>query len=141
MKTIIVLITLFIFSCEDDGIMPTYGCLNPSAENYEPNANVDDGSCIFQATFIDHVKPIFDSNCISCHGSVLPDGDLNLTNYDDMMSGGDSGPLLNINVSYDNTVLWSRIDGGGMPPLGQLSSNDLQIIKIWIEQGIPEGGD
>ena len=26
---------------------PIYGCTNPNATNYDPNANVDDGSCIF----------------------------------------------------------------------------------------------
>ena len=26
---------------------PVYGCMNPNATNYDPNANVDDGSCIF----------------------------------------------------------------------------------------------
>ena len=36
----------------DDGscVIPTgivYGCTNPSASNYDPNATVDDGSCVF----------------------------------------------------------------------------------------------
>ena len=33
----------------DDGscVMPVYGCTNPGASNYDPLANTDDGSCIF----------------------------------------------------------------------------------------------
>ena len=51
MKTIALLLAILLFSCEDDGITPTYGCLNPSAANYEPNANIDDGSCVFLVTY------------------------------------------------------------------------------------------
>ena len=62
MKTIALLLTMLLFSCEDDGITPTYGCVNPSAVNYESNANVDDGSCVLEFTYNEHVKLIFDSN-------------------------------------------------------------------------------
>ena len=29
-----------------------YGCMNSSAANYNPSATIDDGSCIFGATFV-----------------------------------------------------------------------------------------
>ncbi len=32
--------------CQCEGLQPTEGCTNPSAENYDPSANCDDGSCI-----------------------------------------------------------------------------------------------
>lgn len=37
----------FCIDCED---APIYGCTNPSASNYDPNATVDNGSCVFSLT-------------------------------------------------------------------------------------------
>ena len=31
-------------------VEPVYGCTNPNATNYNPNATIDDGSCQLQAT-------------------------------------------------------------------------------------------
>lgn len=39
---------IFIPNCESDSII--YGCTDPDAVNYDPQATTDDGSCIYQPT-------------------------------------------------------------------------------------------
>jgi len=137
MKKILPLIIIFIFSCEDDGVTPNYGCTNPEASNYQENANVDDGSCFLDITYSytdDNIESIFSNNCISCHSS----------------SGGQTPYLDTYNrikdcdctVAFnpDNSQLYNYIeddtmpDGGGSP----LSPEDKEKIRIWILGGMPE---
>lgn len=139
MKILIPIILMFIFSCEDDGVSPSYGCMDSNAANYDGNANVDDGSCNSIYTYTNHIKPILDNHCIECHFGQSPMyGNLNLTSYDDMMNGGDSGELINLNDIYENTLLWIRIDDGGMPPSENLDEQSMNIFRRWIEQGAIE---
>ena len=37
-------------SCDDCISNPISGCTDPAADNYDPNANVDDGSCSYSVT-------------------------------------------------------------------------------------------
>ena len=41
------------------------------------------------------IQPIFDNHCTSCHSGFNPSGGLNLTDYDNLMAGGDDGPVIN----------------------------------------------
>ena len=38
---------------EDCWQPPIYGCTNPEAQNYNPEATVDDGSCIYDSDCVD----------------------------------------------------------------------------------------
>tara|TARA_R100000808_G_scaffold24929_1_gene59458 strand:- start:13151 stop:22231 length:9081 start_codon:yes stop_codon:yes gene_type:complete len=57
----------------------TYGCTDSTATNYDPNANVDDGSCIYpvngctdpNAQNYDPLATVDDGSCISCDGVSL----------------------------------------------------------------------
>ena len=42
---IILSVTLLLFSCSDEGEIPIYGCMDEVSNNYNPDANADDGSC------------------------------------------------------------------------------------------------
>ena len=46
-----------IFSDDDDDTDIIPGCMDPSAINYNPNANIDDGSCIYQGVPTDNGGP------------------------------------------------------------------------------------
>lgn len=59
--------------CEEECLNPpcieyTYGCTNPNAENYDPDADYDNGSCIFTETFCEQfpADPLCD-NCTSAN--------------------------------------------------------------------------
>ena len=45
-KYLIVLLTLFIYTCSDDPAAPKEGCTSMTACNYDATAAVDDGSCL-----------------------------------------------------------------------------------------------
>ena len=44
-KLYIILVTLFLLSCSDEGVNPVYGCLDPESPYYCEECNIDDGSC------------------------------------------------------------------------------------------------
>jgi hypothetical protein len=66
-------------------------------------------------TFAGSVKPIFNSNCISCHDKF--------NNY--------------IDIVQDSTEIINRINGIGdiMPQSGKMSSCNIRQIVIWIRNG------
>ena len=87
-----------------------------------------------QVDYQTQIQPIFNQNCTNCHGSS---GGLALANYDQLMSGGNSGDLV-IPGDYQNSILWQRIDSGEMPPGGNISNAQLELIETWIMQGALE---
>ena len=50
-------------------------------------------------TYDDHVLPILKSRCFSCHNTDKKNGDLDLTNYTNLMQGGGSGEVIEIGDS------------------------------------------
>jgi hypothetical protein len=103
MKTFLKIITIISFSflvdsCKkDDG--PNLGCTDPTALNYNPNANEDDNSCIIlgctDSTSINYNPNATDDNgtCIYSKSSLL-NGDWNI-----------------INIEYETEVLTQTISG------------------------------
>ncbi len=80
------------------------------------------------------IQSIFNESCTNCHGYS---GGLALGSYDQLMSGGNSGDLV-IPGDYQNSILWQRIDSGEMPPAGDISNDQLELIENWIMQGALE---
>jgi mono/diheme cytochrome c family protein len=96
----------------------------------------DDGS--FYAR---HINPIFDANCVSCHGESKVQGGLRLDSFSSLMKGGKDGRVI-IAGKPGNSVLLQRItlptgDKHFMPAEGHpsLNSEEIRWIRTWIEQG------
>ena len=90
---------------------------------------------ILSADYYNEVQPIFDANCIDCHTGNFPSGGLNLTDYENLMEGGNSGAVI-IPEDYESSLLWQRLDSGEMPVGGDpLSQSDIDLIANWITQG------
>ena len=97
-----------------------------------------------QVDYVTEIQPIFNSNCITCHGSS---GGLNLTSYPNLMSGNSShGPVI-IPFDEQNSVLVQKISPN--PPFGdRMPRNNptyfdgfpdqLQAIMDWINEGALE---
>ena len=61
----------FTFSIELDNII--YGCLNNDATNYNPDANVDDGSCVLQDCNTEYYVENFPDGMVNdCDGNCSP---------------------------------------------------------------------
>src|SRR5215213_8404890 len=87
--------------------------------------------------FARDVQPIFREHCYSCHGPSQQLGGFRLDRRADAMRGGsqaDIGP-----GNADGSRLYHRVAGTNlgsqMPPAGPLPSEQVDIIRQWIDEG------
>lgn len=104
-----------------------FNCANDSEDDL-----IDSNSLPVIVNYVDHVKPIIDSNCIGCHT--------------DPAINGASVPLLtyqNVKSAVQNNHLISKINGNGpgeqMPLGGQkLPQLTIDLITKWETDGLLE---
>ena len=87
------------------------------------------------------IHPIFDANCVSCHGESKTSGGLCLDSYDQLMRGGKDGAAI-IPGNPDKSRLLNRVTlpashkqfmpAEGKPPL---RAEEIAWIRAWIQQG------
>jgi mono/diheme cytochrome c family protein len=88
-----------------------------------------------------HIYPIFDVNCVSCHGKSKTSGGLRLDSYGELIRGGKDGPAI-VPGNPDKSLLLYRVTlptshkqfmpAEGKPPL---RAEEIAWIRSWIEQG------
>ena len=88
-----------------------------------------------------HIHPIFDANCVSCHGESKTSGGLRLDSYDRLMLGGKDGRAI-APGNPDESLLLHRVTlpashkqfmpAEGKPPL---RAEEIAWIRAWIQQG------
>ena len=59
-------------------------------------------------TYDEHIKPIFRAKCFTCHNPNKKSGDLDLTNYTNLMQGGGSGEVIE-GGSTEDSYLYSLV--------------------------------
>jgi len=95
-------------------------------------------------SFSRDVQPIIDQHCVNCHeaggvGEVT--SGFNLTTYDGLMKGTDSGPMViagDVEGSNMLVLMEGRADPSISMPHGQndpVPKKDIQTIRSWIGQG------
>ena len=82
------------------------------------------------------IQPIWDINCSGCHMYPNTYGGLDLSSYEALMQGANSGPVI-IPGFHAVSSLYDRItreqsQPGNMPPAGSLSDSDIQISRITV---------
>lgn len=96
-----------------------------------------------QAAFRDHVAPILERRCVSCHNDELKKGGLSLQSSRGLSAGGDSGPAVKSARPAESPLLTAIMgDKPEMPKTGvPLTAAEVVAIRTWIEQGAawPEG--
>ncbi len=84
------------------------------------------------------VQPIFDQNCVVCHGGSAG---LWLDSYERVMAGSERGPVV-VPGDPEASELYRRITGASQPsmPLGQppLPPQEIETIRRWIAEGAPK---
>lgn len=85
------------------------------------------------------VSPIFQVNCVTCHGG---NGGLFLDTYQHAITTGLHGPVV-IAGDSNGSLLYQAITGttsivGQMPQGGMLSATEILNIANWIDDGILE---
>ena len=95
------------------------------------------GMLFGQVDYESQIQTIFNSNCTSCHTGTY-NGGLDLTSYENVMAGGTSGDVI-VPGDHANSLLWQKVDNGTMPPSGNLSADEIELIGDWIDEGaLPE---
>lgn len=81
------------------------------------------------------IGALFQSRCGICHDGPSGLGGLDLSSYAGINAGGADGPVI-VPGDPDGSLLVSKQSAGGHP--GQLSGDELALVRRWIEAGAPE---
>ena len=88
--------------------------------------------------FITDIQPIFETNCTQCHNSKQSMNELRLDNREAALHGGKSGPAI-IPGNGTASLLYRKVlgdaDGSRMPLTGELSKAQVELIRLWLDQG------
>ena len=84
--------------------------------------------------FKDEILPVFEKNCVSCHGLKQKMAGLDLSSFNGMMTGSSSGPVI-APGRPERSLLWKLIENGQMPQGGKLTEGEKQLLRTYIEQG------
>ena len=91
------------------------------------------------AFFEQHIRPLLQQRCISCHGASKQKAELRLDVKGFATKGGDSGAVF-VSGKSGESLLWKRVSSTNederMPPSGKpLSAEQLAALKVWIDAG------
>jgi ankyrin repeat protein len=95
-----------------------------------------------QVDFNKHVQPILAANCHSCHGAKQQQSGLRLDKRQNALRGGDYGPVIVPGKSAESKLILKLVGGNGglqMPPTGKLLTEEISILRAWIDQGAEFG--
>src|SRR6266850_6592279 len=80
------------------------------------------------------VQPIFDANCVKCHGLMQQKNGLELDSLERVMKGGDDGAVV-VPGKPDKSRLYQYTSADSdphMPPKKQLTDVQREAIRDWI---------
>ena len=99
------------------------GALNNSCES----ASCDTTNVNFSSS----IEPIFSAKCTGCHSGDTPQGGISLTNYAEISSESLFGDVLAA-VQHQEGVTNMPFNSPQLPQC------EIELIRIWIENGAPE---
>ena len=89
-------------------------------------------------TFESDILPIFEVNCVVCHGEGSPQQGLDLRTAATLVKGGNSGPAIHAG-SAAQSLLVQKLVAGTMPPGDKkLTDEQVNLIRHWIDAGAGE---
>ena len=122
----ITIILVFLSSAFFVGCEKCDECENPIIDTIYDTIYVS--NLIDTITYDEHVAPIINNYCITCHGGTAPSANLWLTNYNEVKDATQHGNLI------------SRINSSSspMPPSGLITQSNRAIIQEWVDDGYLE---
>ena len=94
-----------------------------------------------KVTYNDHIKPILMNRCSTCHNPQKREGDVDVTNYTNLMLGGGSGEVISPQDASGSYLykLITHEESPEMPPSGtKIPAAEIQKIARWIDLGALE---
>ena len=88
----------------------------------------------------DMIYPVFEEKCIACHNKKDAYGGLNMSKYENIIKGGNSGLGIQKGNPY-RSLIYKRVsmsqnEANFMPPAGTpLSFDQVAVLKWWIDNG------
>ena len=90
--------------------------------------------------FKKHVRPVLLNQCLKCHGGETTEGELDLTDRDRLLKGGDHGPAV-VPGEPTKSLLYLMAAHEKKPAMPykepKLPAETLRYIADWIENGAP----
>ena len=86
------------------------------------------------ALWAEKVQPLFDVNCVKCHGPLKQKSGLELDTLAAALKGGEDGPVI-VPGKPDESALFEHLDAKGdphMPPKKQLTDAERATVREWI---------
>ena len=97
-----------------------------------------------QVDFSRDIAPVFQANCVACHGPAQQMNGLRLDSPERALQGGYSGPVIKPGDSAASKLVLlvaglpapGHREGLVMPPAGErLSAGQVGLLRAWIDQG------
>jgi uncharacterized membrane protein len=115
------------------------GALNTSCDTSKTPTDTTTSAINYDSVaFQQDILPIFISKCSKCHDGTQGEENLNLTNYEGIMSAGVTPKDLNCKIYR---VITETNPDDKMPPPNAIptpapvSSEEIALLKTWIEEG------
>ena len=90
-------------------------------------------------TYDDHIRPLLENKCFSCHNPDKKKGGLEMTSYSGLMNGGSGGAVVDAG-NPQASRLWTMSahkEEPFMPPEGApLEAKDLALLSKWVAGGV-----
>jgi uncharacterized membrane protein len=86
------------------------------------------------------IQPVLRTKCVMCHQENNKNGGLSLINFESLMEGGSSGPVIEPGDVYQSLlferITLSKASAKYMPPTGwPLNYDEINLIAHWIASG------
>lgn len=117
-------------------------CLLTTVTTLRQSAIAQSPQSTREIDFSSDVKPIFAKHCYKCHGPNEAEGGLRLSDEKEAKAELDSGERAIVPGDAAASVMLDRVTSEDedlrMPPEGKgLDSDEVEILRSWIEQGAP----
>ena len=89
-------------------------------------------------SFDDEVGPLLLRRCVECHSGLEPEGGLDLTTFEGLRRGGESGAVIDVDEPIHSLML-QRVLTGEMPPEDPLELEESNLIREWVTSGSKVG--
>jgi hypothetical protein len=122
---------LFIFAALGLISMLYQSCYYDKFDEIHPMASyVNTCDTSLANTYTASVNLIMQVNCVSCHSSSAPSGNVSLDNYSGVKAVAANGSMMgSINHSSGYNA---------MPPSLQIQSCEIAKLQLWINAGMPQ---